>query len=292
MFGPNTYISHNSKIDFSHRDKSFIKLFERVTNKFSDKFDLDDYDILFIPGSGTIGIESVFYSSKQPIKVIGEEGIFKAKWELFSKIYSRDKANKSEIELFCQLETSESAVFEKENCIVDAISSFPYYKLPKTSNIFITCTNKQLGGFPGLAIVCVKKNYWDHLKNSKEFSYLNLSRYLESHSINQTPHTTPTQIFEHFEFVIDNFQIEKLRNKIVNNSQKIAEAIGSQNIIGELTCPVISIEKKNISDQLANKYNLYGLRTNNPYYQIFTYACKDEDYDAFTSDLKNENSSL
>ena len=70
------------------------------------------------------------------------------------------------------------------------------------------------------------------------------------------------------------------------------EAIGSNNVIGELICPVISIEKKHISDSIANKYNLYGLTTKNPYYQIFTYACKNEDYDAFTLDLKNENSSL
>ena len=171
MFGPNTYTSHESKVEYSHRDRSFIDLFERVSNKFSDKFDLSDYDILFIPGSGTVGIESVFYSSKHPIKVIGHKGIFKTKWELFSQSYSKDRERKSDIELFCQLETSESAIFEKENCIVDAISSFPYYLPPKTSNIFVTCTNKQLGGFPGLAIVGVKKNYWDHLKDSKEFSY-------------------------------------------------------------------------------------------------------------------------
>ena len=292
MFGPNTYTSHQSSIKYSHRDKHFIDLFERVSNKFKDKFNLSEYDILFIPGSGTIGIESVFFSCKYPIKVIGQDGIFKRKWKLFSKFYSKNKDEKSDIELYCQLETSESSIFEKENCIVDAISSFPYYSLPKGSNIFVTCSNKQLGGFPGLAIVGVKKNYWNHLKNSKEFSYLNLNRYLEAHTINQTPHTTPTQIFEHFEIVIDNFEIEKLEDKIIKNSMKVVEAIGADKIIGEHICPVISIEKKYISDKLAKKYNLYGLMTTNPYYQIFTYSCENEDYDAFTLDLKNENSSL
>ena len=284
MFGPNTHFTSNSSIDFSHRDKLFIKLFKRVREKFIITFNLDEYDILFIPGSGTIGIESVFYSVNKPIKVIGNEGVFKKKWEMFSKQYSQKRG--SLVELFCQLETSNSSIFTKENSIVDAISSFPYYNLPKKTKIFISCSNKQLGSFPGLAIVGVNKGYWKNLKSANEFSYLNLSRYLDYNKVNQTPSTTPTQIFNHLEFVLDNFSLSRLKEKINNNAKKIVNAIGEENVIGEVECPVITIKKELIPTKLANKYDLYGSNTSNPYYQIFTYSCDDEIYDTFCKELK------
>ncbi|MCR4664720.1 MAG: hypothetical protein K5660_05075, partial [Paludibacteraceae bacterium] len=60
MFGPNTYFKDNVNICFSHRDQVFFDLFQRVNDLFVEKFGLQDYDVLFIPGSGTIGIESAF----------------------------------------------------------------------------------------------------------------------------------------------------------------------------------------------------------------------------------------
>lgn len=90
MFGPNTYIKHNSVINYSHRDKKFINIYERVKDKFSKKFNLGDYDILFIPGSGTIGMESIFYSNNSSINVIGNEGVFKKKWQSFSDLYKKN----------------------------------------------------------------------------------------------------------------------------------------------------------------------------------------------------------
>ena len=70
MFGPNTYIKSNDKIDYSHRDKEFIELFSRVRDKFIDIFKLHEYDILFIPGSGTLGVEAVVWSVLNRIRVV------------------------------------------------------------------------------------------------------------------------------------------------------------------------------------------------------------------------------
>ena len=283
MFGPNTYIKHNSVISYSHRDKEFINIYERVSDKFSEKFNLEDYDILFIPGSGTIGMESIFYSNNSSINVIGNEGVFKKKWQSFSDLYKKN--THSSIDLFCSLETSNSTIFKKENSIVDAISSFPYYSIPKDTKIIATCSNKQLGGFPGLAIVAVKKDYWSYLKSPEEFSYLNLSRYLDFSKKNQTPSTAPTQIFEHFETVLDHFKLSKLKSKINTNSEKIIESIGLENIIGEAQCPVITIKKEFIPIDIAKKFQLYGVNTNGSNYQIFTYSCDDRDYDLFCKEL-------
>ena len=60
---------------------------------------------------------------------------------------------------FYQLETSNSRTFYKEDCIVDAISSFPYYSIPSGTKVFITSSNKILGSIPGIAIVGIKSDF-------------------------------------------------------------------------------------------------------------------------------------
>jgi len=290
MFGPNTHIDFPTSITHSHRDNEFMNTFEDLRDLFIDVFDLQDYDILFIGGSGTTAIESVVWSMMNNIEVIGNDGVFKNKWERLVRTYGKVGSSKYYREkLYCQLETSNSTYYEEKDCMVDAISSFPYYDIPKNTNIFITCVNKQLGGFPGLSIVGVKKNYWGWIKDSNEFSYLNLRRYYEYGLKNQTPTTTPTQIYEHFLTILSRFDIDELRDKINLNSKLIVDAIGEDKIIGENSCPVITIPKEFISDELAIKWNLYGLQTKSKSYQIFTYSCDDKSYEDFAKDLRSEN---
>ena len=285
MFGPNTSTSTESVILHSHRDREFIHTYEDLKSLFSEVFDLEKYDIIFMGGSGTTAIESVVWSLMNPIGVIGNDGIFKNKWEQLIRTHGKEGSSKYYREkLYCQLETSNSSYYEDEG-IVDAISSFPYYDIPKNTNIFITCVNKQLGGFPGLAIVGVKKNYWTRLKDSDEFSYLNLRRYYEYGLINQTPTTTPTQIYDHFLTILRRFDIHELRDRIDRNSKVIVDAIGEENIIGLSTCPVITIPKENIPIEIAEKWDLYGLHTKSKNYQIFTYSYDNRLYEEFGKDL-------
>ena len=285
MFGPNTSTSTESVILHSHRDREFIHTYEDLKSLFSEVFDLEKYDIIFMGGSGTTAIESVVWSLMNPIGITGNDGIFKNKWEQLIRTHGKEGSSKYYREkLYCQLETSNSSYYEDEG-IVDAISSFPYYDIPKNTNIFITCVNKQLGGFPGLAIVGVKKNYWTRLKDSDEFSYLNLRRYYEYGLINQTPTTTPTQIYDHFLTILRRFDIHELRDRIDRNSKVIVDAIGEENIIGLSTCPVITIPKENIPIEIAEKWDLYGLHTKSKNYQIFTYSYDDRLYEEFGKDL-------
>ena len=206
MFGPNTYVDYPTSISFSHRDKKFIEVYKELKETFSEKFNLQNYDILFIGGSGTTAIEAVVWSMMNNIEIVGNGGVFRNKWERLVKTYEKEGSSKYYREkLYCQLETSNSSYFEEDNCIVDSISSFPYYEIPKNTNVFITCVNKQLGGFPGLSIVGVKKNYWNRIKDTDEFTYLSLRRYYQYGLKNQTTTTTPTQIYEHFLHRLKNF---------------------------------------------------------------------------------------
>ena len=105
MLGPNKYFNYQVNIDYSHRDRRFFDLFVETRNLFSEKFHLKDYDILFIPGSGTIGIEALFYSLKYRVKLIGVDGTFKRRWEDMEQGYS-NKSNAKKLEMFCLYETS------------------------------------------------------------------------------------------------------------------------------------------------------------------------------------------
>ena len=290
MFGPNTHTSVNSVIDNSHRDKEF---FEKVINTrklFQKTFNLENYDILFIPGSGTIGMESVIWSVNTQIKIIGPKGKFASRWEGLSKLHATE--SKKTINLFCQLETSIAEVYSEENCIVDAISSFPYYDLPDNTKIFVTCINKQIGGIPGMAIVGVHKDFWSNIRDSSVFSYLNLSLYNKYLSTGQTPTTPAVCHIDNLYQLLMDFDIDKLRRKIDSNSEKLTKSIGSENIIGITKGPVICVKKHAIPLTIATKYQLYGINSDNNLYYLFTYSVSNEIYEQFIKDLNDAKTIL
>ena len=66
----------------------------------------------------------------------------------------------------------------------------------------------------------------------------------------------------------------------------LTKSIGINNIIGDITGPVITVHKDNIPIKIASKYQLYGINTNSKYYQIFTYSCEDKLYIKFCKELK------
>ena len=285
MFGPNTISSTISNLNYCHRDKEFFQLFEDLKQSFSNLFNMHDYEIIFLPGSGTIGIEAVMFSIKNNLKIIGIDGKFKNRWKKMSKLYN-DESNTMYEELFCQLETSNSRTFYKEDCIVDAISSFPYYDIPSGTKVFITSSNKILGSIPGIAIVGIRSDFITELKSIDHTSYLNLSRYINYSKINQTPSTAPIQILNHLNEVLKNFSTLEIIDKININSAKIVDHFGEDNIIGEYPCPVITISKKNIPIDIANKFQLYHVNDSSENYQIFTYSEDLDMYDAFLKSLQ------
>ena len=285
MFGPNTIGKKVYSLNYSHRDKEFISLYKELTCSFKNNFDLHEYDILFLPGSGTIGIESLISSCVDKINLIGPNGKFKNRWLGISNRYSKNK--KQSINMFCQLETSNSNFFSQEGCVIDAISSFPYYDMPKNTLAFITCSNKQLGAFPGLSIIGIHKNFWHKIRKDEQFSYLNLALHRKFAEKHQTLTTAPTPVYEHLLDNINNFDLNKLKEKINHVSRTITELFGKEDIIGEKICPVITIKKNSVPINIATKYQLYGL--NNPStdnYQIFTYSHPREHYEDFIKDLK------
>jgi len=284
MFGPNTHILSELELNFSHRDEDFFTLYKEVQNLFKDIFKLHNYELIFINGSGTVGVEAIIKSINRPITMIGNDGKFKRRWDDIISQYDKDRTLTS-IQMFSQLETSNSSIFSREDCIVDAISSFPFYNLPNNTKAFITCPNKLIGSFPGLSIVGINKNDLNLIDNSTNFSYLNLNMYLEYSKNFQLPTTAPIQLFKHLKKVLTNFNLDKLRNKVTVNSIKLVNKIGEKNIIGEKICPVITFRKDNIPLEIAKKYQLYGINSDTDNYQIFTYSTDDKLFNTFINEI-------
>ena len=288
MFGPNTTGSFLYNLSYSHRDKEFKSIFEKLRLQFQIKFNLYEYDFLFIAGSGTIGIESVISSCNRSVNLIGADGKFKERWVELSKRYQQPSRSRK-IDMFCQLETSSSETFSKSNCVVDAISSFPYYEIPDDTPVFITCPNKQLGAFPGVSIVAVRKDSWSLFERTEEFSYLNLFLHKKYSQESQTLTTAPTPVFEHLLHCLKELDLSELRGRIDLVSDLIVNAVGAENVLGDHKCPVITFKKDSISDIIANKYELYGVNNSNTdYYQVFTYSHPIRDYEKFAMELIHE----
>jgi len=285
MFGPNTYFQDNVNICYSHRDNVFFDLFAETRQKFSEMFHLEDFDILFVPGSATVGIEALMFSFKHRLKVIGVEGTFKNRWTELAQTYSHKQRSSKEYEMFCLLETSRSQNFYKEGALVDAVSGFPYYDIPKNTIAFVTCLNKQIGSYVGLSVVGVRKDMWNLFLSEETMSYLNLARYRSYHTINQAPSTSPTYIYEHLNQKLEQFNIDAFRKRVDRVSKMVVDVIGTENIIGNACGPVITLKEGVIPEILARKYDIYGYWSGRPNYQIFTYSDKEENYIPFLQEL-------
>ncbi len=286
MFGPNKLFNDIVNTTYCHRDPEFFDSYRFLVEAFNKKFNVRDYDILFIPGSGTIGIEALMFSLKKQITSVGTRGVFQQRWDKKSDYYNKNKKESSSYKIYCQLETSLSEVNSLNGEMVDSISAFPYYDLPAGCKFFVTCSNKILGSYVGLSIVGVRKDCWHDLIDSSVHSYLNLSRYREMGEMNQTPTTAPTHLYTHLGQVVESLDIKKLRSSIDEVSEMLVSAFGPENIIGELRCPVITVNRNIIPDELARKFDLYGFHTGKSTYQFFTYSHDIKDYQDFISEYR------
>lgn len=279
MFGPNTKKKIDQNVETSHRSRSFRILYKDLTQRFKQIFGLEGWSVLFLNGSGTLGIESVIRSVKFNVKTIGHEGRFTKRWAQMCQAYKNPNTKREE-SLSCLLETSVSSFFESDNLIVDGVSAFPFKPIPKEAKIFITSSNKILGSISGLSIVCIKDAAL--IKEDLTFSYLNLFLHLQASSKNETLTTASDATYKDFYESMNKLNIEKTIRKIKTNSKLISEAIGKEKITGESVCPVITVQKKHIHPKVSQKYDFYDGEDK---WHIFTYSEEEESYMKLRKDL-------
>ena len=286
MFGPAYFTTIQETLDFCHREPKFFDLMTTSAKLFQDRFNLHDFDILFLSGSGTLAMESLIFSSKNKVQVLGPMGKFSERWTALSTRYNHEKESNDTIRLSCAFETSRSEKCCEETEIIDAVSSFPYYEIPASAIAFGTVSSKQLGAAPVLGIVGIRKNAWNLFINDPLPSCLNLSLYRSYALEAQTPFTPAYTLLADLKRKLESFDVERLRKKVETVSNMLVTHFGEEHIIGDKIAPAISISAKRIPEEIARKWNLYGCWKNSAVLQIFTYS---EEISAYQRLIENCN---
>lgn len=286
MFGPAYFTTIQETLDFCHREPKFFDLMTSTSKLFQDRFSLHDFDILFLSGSGTLAIESLIFSSKKKIHVVGPMGKFSERWAALSSRYNYEKKTDDSLRLSCAFETSRSERFIGNTEIIDAVSSFPYYEIPSSAIAFGTVSSKQLGAAPVLGIVGIRKNAWSSFINDPLPSCLNLSLYQSYAREAQTPFTPAYPLLADLKRKLEAFDVEKLRKKVECVSKMLVDHFGEEHIIGDKIAPAISIKAGRIPEAIARKWNLYGHWKHSSILQIFTYSEEVSAYQRLIEDLK------
>jgi len=290
MFGPNTHLNASVRVSESHRDLSFRTKLSTLRDEFVNKFNLHEFEIAFMLGGGSLGIESMIYSLRSPVRVLGVEGAFTQRWRALAAEYER-RLSPLDVErapefLYCQLETSVSEFQTFPNSFVDAVSSFPYRPIPGDAQGFVTSSNKILGSLVGLVIVGVRKEICGDLLRNEDSSYLSVKKYFRYLSEGQTPTTTATHNVEHLLEQVRSFDLQATRDKIDRVSDMLTSCLGKEFLIGSSRGPVLTVRQDRISTALAERWSLYSKPTFGGVYQIFTYSCDIEDYARFCAEVE------
>jgi aspartate aminotransferase-like enzyme len=289
MFGPNTHLDAEIFVRESHRDNSSKTLIRDFRETFTRKFALQDFDIVFLVGGGSVGVESLIYSSMNPIHVVGVDGDFTSRWQDLGAIHNRSKWQSESVLnhqlLYCQLETSTSAFQHFAEGFVDAVASFPYVEIPDDARAFVTSSNKILGSFVGLTVVGVRKDLRSTLLIEADASYLSLARYFKYMEFDQTPSTTSIHNVRHLLTVITETDYTEVRERINIVSDLLSETIGAEYIVGASRGPVLTIRAQRIPLDIARKWNLYQKPRHGGVYQLFTYSCQLSDYEQFCDEI-------
>ena len=288
-FGPNADVQFTIDLFGSHRDENFRNLYRETTKSFQKVFQLEDFDILFMPGGGTLGVEATIASSLSPVDVVGCEGVFKDRWTEMSSLHNRTK-NGPPTTLSCHLETSISRFQELGTPMLDVVSSFPYFSIPNSCDVFVLAANKQLKSLAGLAIVGVRKGKFTRYFKKSELSYLSLARYFESASHHEMPSTVGTYLFEVLNESLLSFDLVSHRQRIDEVCDQFVSLFGESMIIGDLKGPVLTIRQEAIPENIAKTWSLYEKLSPVPSYQIFTYSTNMQSYRVFLNTIESEKS--
>jgi aspartate aminotransferase-like enzyme len=292
MFGPNVRNSINVDLDYHHREEKFFAIYKEIQRVFRKKFAVDDaYEIVVITGSGTLAIEIVINSYKGTFNVLGADGVFKDRWAALAKHYGKADANGKN--LLVHLETSSSQLNDvkaHKPFVLDCISAFPYYDIPRDTDIAITVSSKILAAAPVLGIVLFKRDLLKDMIDFDDFTYLNLRRIYEYGRQGQTPHTPAIPLYEDLLRKLRDFDLAAVRAQIKHNSGLIVDALGKEHFIGETVCPVLTFKNEvQIPDWFLERHPLYGKANaglKDSHYQVFTYSDTRAAYESLADDLR------
>jgi len=259
--------------NISHRSDQFKQLHKELKlkiKKFTNASEI--YEVMFIPGSGTSGIEAMISSFQGKSLMVCSNGSFGDKWQLIASLYDINVVkysngwgipfDNSEISrvskklginniMIVHHETSINIINNLEgfdsdiNLIVDMVSSFGIESINLENSNILMCSfssNKGSCSYPGISVVIGKIDYLKEV-NLKIPFYLNLKNYYTYSLLEQTPTTPNVSILQYF-----NRSLDSLENGIT--SEKLDYITNSFEILGIYEIPI----SKNMKSKGINTY--------------------------------------
>jgi aspartate aminotransferase-like enzyme len=246
-FVPNREYRDRIVINYSHRSETFREIYQECKKELRKKFNItDNYEILFVNGSATAAIETIFSSLSIENVNILSNGEFGDRLNEIACRYLPTHPNSKYI-TYCQFETSSSIYneynFDDKICIVDCVSGFGYYDLPE-ADIIITSSSKILGGLPVLGIVIIKKEYEDKLQG-KAF-YLSLQRIWAYDKKGETPHTSLIPQYISLLKSLKKFDKEKMVKRVNRNCFMLRNFLEDNVVfVNTYIAPVVTLQFPN-----------------------------------------------
>lgn len=281
MFGPNVK-ANSSNIYYHHREESFHHLMFRIEEAFRNCFGLDDYDLLFVTGSGTLVNEIIIFSCKYEFTVYHNSHEFGKRLEWMTIAHKRIRS-RSDIE-FVAYPMYETSISHFNNypspepfsrvLFLDMISAFPYYMPPSGVDIWTTVSSKQLGAFPVLGIIGIRKELpLDNFFGDYPRSVLNLKDYLRFAEKKETPATAAIPLYEDLLNCLIGFDRDELVETIESRREKIINIIGEEHIMGQ--GPVITFNESLNLGKIPRDFDLYKSDSHS---QVFLWTGTDSEY--------------
>lgn len=290
MFGPNVTACIDGEY-FHHRGERFHGLMRDIKQTFVDKFGLQDYDVLVVTGSGTLVNEIVMSSLDGVVQVHDTDAMFGRRLFDMRVAHSCEQAaNRAVVSSAHVLyETSLSRFNTVLSCakktgltFIDMVSAFPYYSVPVCADVFTTVSSKQLGAYPVLGVLCIRKElrheaYFRHQPGS----ILDVYRHLSFFDKHETAHTAAIPLYVDLLKKLRDFDRAAFIEKIDARRTQVLESVRNEWVIGQ--GPVITLSRTDVLDGVAHELSLYRGAAG---YQLFLWSGTDAQYDDLCRRLK------
>lgn len=284
MFGPNVKSDERSSVYYHHRGDTFHTTLKILEELMRHKFGLDNYNFLFITGSGSFVNEMIIYSFQYCFNTLFSKEEFGHRLLLMETVHEKNNKHPNlNCVAYPLYETSMSQYNSytpdnpKDITFLDMVSAFPYYLPPNFADIWTTVSSKQLGSYPVLGIIALKKDLdIPTLFRYKKGSCLNLIEHLTYYQINETRNTPALPLYYDLMRQLEKFDRDKFVIKINNRRKSIIDIVGPEYIIGN--GPVITFRDCEWVKEIAKEFDIYKGKKG---YQVFLWSGSNFEYDTF-----------
>ncbi|NCG13682.1 MAG: hypothetical protein GWP38_10105 [Planctomycetia bacterium] len=261
-----------------HRSAEFRAAYRQVQSSLLSIFHLRsmDWDILLLPLSGSLAIESVIRTFGGSVRVCTEGGFSHRVAEVH---HSED----SDLAFGVLHETNDSRFCNVSGChIVDAVSALPYFQFPESAQVVVTVSSKQFGGDTVWSMAFVRKDFWHRVQPLQ--GYLDLNRYRKFEQIAETPCTPPIRGLFSLADKLEGFDVQQFRDRIDRRYAEAKDLVLSAG--GEVTGGPPAFTFRFAESDCVDTEKLWIPPNSEGWLQAFLWSGTDREFDNFMEELQ------